>query len=82
MGRSMSHRPALKRAEEKHEVVLLANSTAKKSSFSSEIKYNIIWINVPKCWTLKSPRKMSLGDLVPFTKAVKTADLARSESWR
>ena len=69
-----SHRDAIKKAEENQEVVLLANSTAKKKSFSSETE-----IHLDKNSTLlESPRKISLGDVVPFTKAVKIADIVKA----
>ena len=66
-----SHRSAMKKAEENQEVVLLANSTAKKSSFSSETEVHMD----KRSKVLESPRKISLGDIVPFKKAVKIADI-------
>lgn len=59
-----SHRDAIKKAEKNQQVVLLANSIAKKSSFSSETE-----VHMDKhSKALASPQKMSLGDVAQFTK--------------
>jgi hypothetical protein len=53
--------------------VLLANSTAKKSNFSSETE-----LHKDKCSkVLESPQMLSLGDVVLFTKAVKVTDIVK-----
>ena len=71
-----SHRDVMKKVEENQQVVLLANSTAKKSSFSSEME-----VHMDKCSkVLDSPRKMSLGDVAQLNKAVKIADIVKASA--
>ena len=56
--------------------MLLTNSIAKKSSFSSEME-----VHMDKCSkVLDSPRKMSLGDVAQFNKAVKIADIIKASA--
>ena len=68
-----SHRDAMKNAQENQQVVLLANSTTKKSIFSSETEVHMD----KRSKVLDSPRKMSLGGAAQFTKAVKIADIVK-----
>ena len=70
----VSHRPAMKKAEEGQAVVALSNSNVKKSSFSSELEVHLHkWSKV-----ISSPLKMSLGDteaVLQSTKTVKVSDI-------
>lgn len=69
-----SHRDAMKKVEESKKVVLLSNPTAKKSSLSRDTE-----VHMDKCSkVLESLRKTSLGDVVPFAKAAKIADIVKS----
>lgn len=70
----VSHRPAMKKAEEGQAVVALSNSNVKKSSFSSELEVHLHKRSKVIC----SPLKMSLGDteaVLQSTKTVKVADI-------
>ena len=65
-----SHRETLNRAEEKQSVVVLSNSTVKKSGLTSEME---VLMN-KRSQVLESPRKISLalGDTVSATRTVKS----------
>ena len=70
----VSHRPAMKKAEEGQAVVALSNSNVKKSSFSSELEVHLHKQSKVIC----SPLKMSLGDteaVLQSTKTVKVSDI-------
>ena len=73
--RNFPLRSAIKKAEENQEVVVLANSTAKKSSFSSETEVHMD----KRSKVLESPR---LGDIVPFKKAVRLQTLCHCRQVR
>lgn len=66
-----SHRDALKKAQENKEVVKLVNSDAKKSTFSCETEVHMN----KRSKVMESPLKMTLGESVPFTKAVKISEI-------